>query len=154
MDMDLRSLTYATCQPLRPHVSEAIVVKIVDGDTVHLGYYDGDAPTRICVRLKGIDTAEIHSKDEREKACAQYAKAYLESLVQGQVLDIHLDPKADKYGRWLAVLIRKDGAIVNREMLKWAVEYDGKTKKTTPETWRLMLETHAKWGDLEAAADS
>ena len=75
----------------------AQLVVVVDGDTLKV---DGER-----VRLIGIDAAEI-----RNAACAEErrrgerAKAALETMVNGKVLELRRDGR-DRYGRTLAVVL-------------------------------------------------
>lgn len=128
-------LTYQDVPPFRPNCTGGFVVKVVDGDTVHIAFPDHDGNlVRICCRLMGLDTAEIHSRDPVERRAAQCGKQHLETLTQqNEPLHVRLEPRADKYGRWLATLTRvSDSLDLNMEMLQtWAVPYDGKTKPST-----------------------
>jgi micrococcal nuclease len=85
----------------------AKLVKVVDGDTVDLTL---DLGFRIAwtqrFRLYGVDTPELNAADPAERVRALAAKQYVaDVLTQGPIIArTHMD-KADKYGRWLAVLI-------------------------------------------------
>jgi micrococcal nuclease len=81
---------------------EAEVVRVVDGDTllleIQLGFY---LTARHMVRLLGVNTPELHSKDPEERAKAQKAKEALSFYVLGQKLLIRTE-KTDSFGRYLA----------------------------------------------------
>jgi endonuclease YncB( thermonuclease family) len=68
------------------------------------------------LRLLGIDTAELNSKDlaEREKALA--AKTYLVQELLNKTVLIRTE-KSDAFGRYLAVIILDDRNI-NDELLQ------------------------------------
>lgn len=81
------------------------IVKVVDGDTVDceidLGFH---IYTVQRVRLLGIDTPELNSRDEAERELAKEAKQFVVDLADAvnrikTVLD-----KTDKYGRILGTL--------------------------------------------------
>ena len=94
------------------------LVRIVDGDTaifsVDLGFDTHRVET---LRLLGIDSPEPHT-ETREAGDA--ATAHLEKLLDGceQVLIRTQRDKSDKYGRYLATLVRSDGVNVNAQMVK------------------------------------
>lgn len=103
------------------------VERVVDGDTldlrIDLGFgviLTGDEAR---VRLRGIDTAEIYGSPtgSEEYTAGQRHKEFVEEWV-AQVGDqewpIFIETKKDdergKYGRWLAVIKRRnDGAVLN-----------------------------------------
>ena len=80
--------------------------RVIDGDTVEglvdLGFR---VYWRTRLRLYGVDTPEMNDADPamREKALA--AKDYVIRSLAGSrvVVNTHMD-RADKYGRWLAVI--------------------------------------------------
>jgi hypothetical protein len=103
--------------------------------------YDGDTITvtipqlhplfgkEISVRLKGIDTPEMKSKNPCEKEKARVAKKFVEHLLS-KGKQIHLvDVEREKYFRILAS-VEVDGKDVSTLLLKnkLAVQYDGGTK--------------------------
>jgi endonuclease YncB( thermonuclease family) len=120
-----------------PPISEGLVIKVYDGDTItiasKLPY--ADSPTyRFSVRLNGIDCPEIKSKNENEKLCAKIAKNYVEELLLHKNIVLK-NVTTEKYGRLLADVYLND-LCINNELLskKLAVSYDGGTKKS-PDNW-------------------
>lgn len=115
------------------HMSWAKVVKVYDGDTVHVALFIHNEIRRIVCRLKGIDTAELRSKDPLERAHSLKAKQYLIQMVYNKIIWIQIYKK-DKYGRYLIILCQNKksdwNSSYNCEMLKLglACEYDGKKK--------------------------
>ena len=105
------------------------VVKIVDGDTLDvvldLGF---SVRVKSRVRLAGIDTPEMASKDlgdrERARAARQFVQAW---IAQGGQLRARTT-KDDKYGRMLAELVREDGATITDALLdaRLAKRYSGR----------------------------
>ena len=87
--------------------------RIVDGDTIDatidLGF---DVLYKTRVRLYGINTPEIRTKDLEEKARGQAAKQRLNEIINkavhmGHHLILQSDEK-DKYGRYLGTIIIVD----------------------------------------------
>ena len=134
-------ITYKDTIPFIPPISEGIVVKCYDGDSITVASrlpYDSSPLYRFSVRVQGIDCPEIRTKCKDEKQCAKMAKAHLKQLIMNQKvkLDVH---GTDKYGRVLAdVEVFKDDQSINiaEEMIKnrYAVAYAG-GKKTPPPNW-------------------
>lgn len=84
------------------------IERVVDGDTVVI-----DWPTipfnmnKVPIRIKGIDTAEIHSKCEKEKSFGQDAKTFLTYWIdQKNVIISNCSP--DKFSRWDCDIQYKD----------------------------------------------
>ena len=134
-------ITYKDTIPFVPPISEGIVVKCYDGDTITVATrlpYETSPLYRFSVRVLGIDCPEIRTKCKDEKQCAKMAKAHLKELIMNQkvILNVH---GLDKYGRVLAdVELFKDDQSINiaEEMIKnrYAVAYAG-GKKTPPPNW-------------------
>jgi micrococcal nuclease len=106
-----------------------------------LGVHDGDTITvdidlgfniilsKIKVRLNGIDTAEIYSKNEELRLKAVAARDWLSEKILGK--DVYIDSRGlDKYGRWLGVIHTKDNVCCNDELIKMglALSYFGEKK--------------------------
>lgn len=90
---------------------KANVVRVVDGDTVDMNVDLGfDVWKRLRVRLKGIDTPEIRTKDLEEKERGYAAKNRLIELLESVDYQCILQTFSDKgkYGRWLGTIIIKD----------------------------------------------
>lgn len=86
---------------------KAAVVKVVDGDTfdadVDVGFY---VTMRLRLRLVGVDTAELNSKDPTERELANKAKLFVEQALMADPKPaiIIKTSKADSFGRWLAAV--------------------------------------------------
>jgi micrococcal nuclease len=109
----------------------ANVKKVYDGDTITVDIDLGFSMTLngLKVRLIGIDTAELKSKDKQLKEKGIAARDWLRSKILDQ--DVYLESGGlDKYGRWLGKIHTKDGLCCNDELIKLglAVVYDGGTK--------------------------
>ncbi|KAG5187382.1 putative nuclease [Tribonema minus] len=99
------NVTYDTCDKYLPaHDGDiAKVVRVIDGDTVHLALKSNGTFTRIVCRLHGIDAAELHSKDEHEKALGEKAKSILAAACDNKLVTLS-NVGLEKYGRLLADL--------------------------------------------------
>ncbi len=88
-------------------VSEALVVRIIDGDTIEVNM--GDSLYK--VRYIGVDTPELGQWGGEE------AKAANSQLVQGRVVELEKDvSETDRYGRLLRY-VWVDGTMVNAALL-------------------------------------
>lgn len=126
----MAAILYDDTTPFIPDVKEGYVIKVYDGDTFTLGFFQSysDIPYRILVRLKGVDTPEMTDKDIRKMARARSAQAFLSSLILGRFVTLK-NVSMEKYGRLLCD-VYCDGLHINQEMVArhFAVEYDGKQK--------------------------
>jgi endonuclease YncB( thermonuclease family) len=110
------------------------VVKVYDGDTVHLAFLERGQIVRHPLRLLGYDCAEMRAKGTAERQLARRSKARLEELLQGRVLELLAPVRWDKYGRLLADARLPGVPSVCAWMLEHgeAVKYDGGTKTQWP----------------------
>ena len=113
-------------------ITSGHVIKVYDGDTITIASkmpYENSPLFRFNVRLNGIDTPEIKSKNENEKILAKKARDSLSQLIMNKNVALK-NVKNEKYGRILAD-VYLDDLHVNKWMIEkqFAVEYDGKTKK-------------------------
>ncbi len=117
-----------------PPIEFGRVLSVYDGDTITiasmLNINNTDELYRFSIRLKGIDTPEMRAKTAHEKDLAILARDALSKRIYGQIIQLK-NVTHDKYGtRYIADVYLKDEHI-NAYMLenKYAVPYDGKTKK-------------------------
>jgi endonuclease YncB( thermonuclease family) len=125
---------HATAQDCTHTASELKCVEFVknyDGDTFTVNI--PNAPSffakKAKVRILGIDTAEIRTKNSCEKKMAKLAKKFVEErLKRAKRIDL-INIDHDKYFRILADVIY-DGKNLGKEILKekLAVSYSGKKK--------------------------
>ena len=103
------------------------IIRVIDGDTVEaeidLGFHTFRKET---LRLYGINTPELRSKDTEEKRKAYNAKARLAELSQGDLIIRTIKDKKGKYGRYLAILISPEYGDINARLVfeEYAVEAD------------------------------
>lgn len=112
---------------------KAEVLSVYDGDTVTVMIDQGMKHfARVKVRLIGINTPELRTKDLEEKARGYAAKDFLKELIEGKTVIINTVNKG-KFGRWLGVIwlyeegMEELGESINDLMIKngHAVAYDG-----------------------------
>ena len=110
---------------------EAKVLSVYDGDTITVMIDMGMKHfNRVKVRLLGINTPEIRTKDPVEKAKGINAREYLKERIEGKTVIIRTVKKGS-FGRWLGEVWCADenGDIlsesINNQMIRsgHAVEY-------------------------------
>lgn len=96
---------------------EGLVVRVVDGDTIHVQL--GDRVEK--VRYIGVNTPEVHHPTRGEEPGGREATVANRQLVSGRVVRLELDAQArDRYGRLLAY-VWADGTMVNAELVRRGV---------------------------------
>lgn len=122
------------------------VLKNYDGDTITVNI--PNVPPllgkNISVRVLGIDTPEVRTKNKCEKEAGRIAKNLVSAtLKKAKVIELH-DVQRDKYFRILAD-VKVDGRSLKEILLKnnLAYEYDGGTKKNPDWCKVLRLPAHA-----------
>lgn len=133
--------------PFVPPLTEGIVIKVYDGDTITIVSklpYDTSPLYKFSVRINNIDCPEIKGSGEIEKQCAKIAKQRLTDLILNKRIELR-NVGTEKYGRVLAdVLI--DGQDIGTLLVdeRLALRYDGGTKRR-PVNWLKYHET----GEME-----
>jgi micrococcal nuclease len=108
------------------------VVRVIDGDTFEFSahvWLGLDLTTH--VRVRGIDTPEIHGKCTEEKAAAVAASERLRALISGGVTIANV--AEDKYfGRVVADVTTTLGGDVGAAMIATGLArpYDGRTRQS------------------------
>ena len=102
--------------------------------------FDNSPLYRLSVRLNGIDTPEIKGKTDDEKIAAKQVKDALSKLILHKYVTLK-NIQTEKYGRILADVYIGE-LHINMWLIteKYAVNYDGGTKKT-PESWLKYINT-------------
>jgi micrococcal nuclease len=97
-----------------PGALEGAVVRIVDGDTIHVRL--GDRVEK--VRYIGMNTPEVHHPTRGEEPGGREASEVNRRLVAGRQVRLELDVQArDRYGRLLAYVWVGD-VMVNAELVR------------------------------------
>ena len=99
---------------------KAKLIKVVDGDTVDAMIDCGFSVFRKeRIRLYGINTPEVRTKDKEEKKRGFESKARLETLLDRfPYFNIHTEYQRGKYGRTLGVLYLPDGLNINETLIQ------------------------------------
>jgi endonuclease YncB( thermonuclease family) len=102
------------------YLYEAIVERVIDGDTVvmtiDLGFR---ASMKIPVRLYGVDTDELNRKTGDGYAAKEFIEKHC-PVGSKQLLLSHKN-QADKYGRWLGTILQPGGVSINEQLLTLAL---------------------------------
>lgn len=97
-----------------PRALEGTVVRVVDGDTIHVRI--GDRVEK--VRYIGVNTPEIHHPTKGEEPGGQAASDINRQLVTGKHVRLELDvQERDHYGRLLAYVWVGE-TMVNAELVR------------------------------------
>jgi micrococcal nuclease len=140
MSLSLDNVVYADTKKYIPDITCGKVVKVYDGDTItianhiSLGSARSDEIYRFQVRLNGIDTPEIKSKNPHTKELAKKVRDLLSEMIFGKIVELK-NVEFEKFGRLLA-----DVYLGDLHLNQWlidnghAVRYDGGTKRI-PEEW-------------------
>ena len=143
MAISLENANWKNTIEFVPLVTEGKVIKVYDCDTITIAtkfpylttLNESHIMYRFHIRLLGIDTPEMKTKNEDEKSIAHLAQKSLSDLILNKNVTLK-NTSLDKYGRILANVYTENGielsnwAIFNR----FAVSYDGGTKKS-PKSW-------------------
>ena len=131
----------------RYHGQKFLVVKVIDGDTLHLAAPDrGHEITRI--RLLGIDAPEMGPGKNERMYFADQSTTFARRLALDKVVGVYLDERAgsrDRYERLLAYIELPDGQFLNEELLSAGRAYADR---------RFRHSYYQKYLQLEAAARS
>ena len=107
------------------HGKKFVVTKVVDGDTIDVNFPDATREyTRI--RLLGMDTPEMGSKESAPMPFAYEAAAFTRQVTLGKYVTVYLDgpgPTRGKYGRLLAYVKLPDGRFLNEVLLTEGCAY-------------------------------
>jgi len=90
------------------------VVRVVDGDTIHVRIDAGVAK----VRYIGVNTPEVHHPTKGEEPGGREATEVNRRLIEGKTVRLELDvQERDRYGRLLAYVSVGD-VMVNAELVR------------------------------------
>lgn len=136
-DVSLENVEYADTKIFIPPIHNGKVVKVYDADTItvanRLSEYSPEV-FRFNVRLLGIDTPEIKSKNATTKTRGIDARDTVKDMIFGKIVRLE-NVSLEKYGRLLADVYIGD-IHLNQWLLDnhYAVKYDGGTKHI-PAEW-------------------
>jgi len=130
MNTDLQSQTESTpAFTLKGFKTEAKVVKVYDGDTVHVVFSYFNVFYKWIGRIAHVDTPELRTKNEEEKKKGYEVRDKLRELILGKIVQLHCH-EFDKYGR-LLIEMEVEGVKVDEWLLSngYAKKYEGGTKE-------------------------
>ena len=136
-DVSLENVEYADTKIFIPPIHKGKVVKVYDADTITianiLSEYSPEV-FRFNVRLLGIDTPEIKSKNATTKTRGIDARDTVKDMIFGKIVRLE-NISLEKYGRLLAD-VYIDDIHLNQWLIDnhYAVKYDGGTKHI-PAEW-------------------
>ncbi len=114
LTLTLLLLAVAASAALAQPGLEGTVVRVVDGDTVHVRV--GDRVEK--VRYIGVNTPEVHHPSRGEEPGGREATAVNRALVEGRRVRLELDAQArDRHGRLLAYVWVGE-TMVNAELVR------------------------------------
>lgn len=120
----------------QPDLNVGKVIKVYDGDSVTIAAkpYENYPIYRFSVRLSGIDTPELRTRNENEKKHAIIARDALAEKILNKIVTLK-NVESEKYGRVLADIYLGDENICDWMVTSnYAVQYGGKTK-VKPKEW-------------------
>jgi len=129
----------------RYHGRTVSVVRVVDGDTLHIDVPD-DGSLMTKVRLLGIDAPETAGTESEPMYFARESAESARQLVLGKKIALYLDDNhrtRGKYGRLLAYVQLPDGMFLNERLVSEGYAYAD---------LRFPHSYYQKYRQLEAAA--
>lgn len=97
--------------------TNAIVERVVDGDTLQVRFDVGETAT---IRLLGVNTPETVDPRKTVECFGKEASAFSHDQLEGKLVRLDADPKADerdKYGRLLRNLTLENGTDFNAKLV-------------------------------------
>lgn len=131
-----KSLFTDDCQNTETSFRCVKVVDVYDGDTIFIDLPDQHPlfGKRIGVRIYGIDTPEMKTKNSCEKTKAHAVKSMLEYIIKkSDRIDV-IDVQRDKFFRILGVVL-VDGKSVADELIKRKLAYPYFGEKKPKRDW-------------------
>ena len=132
---------------LEGEVKKGKVVKVYDGDTVHIVFpIFNNMYFRWNCRINRVDTPELRTKNKLEKEMGYKVRDKLREKILNKIVTVKCD-NFDKYGRLLAE-IEFEGENISDWLIEneYAFKYDGGTKKL----WGPYLESKQEGENEEA----
>lgn len=106
----LKNVTSKNTKQFKPDLKYVKVVDVYDGDSITVCGRLGNCPTDTIykwkIRLVGIDTPELRTKNDSEKQAGLKARDYLRHKINGEIVKLDVTT-FDKYGRVLATVYHK-----------------------------------------------
>ncbi len=134
LEQTLLSMTIKDFKPynLSGRVLIAKILRIHDGDTMTIGWKENDQFVKTNIRLIGIDTPELKSKNKKEALLCRLGRNWLSSTYLNKLATIRCK-EMDKYGRLLADVFDypKAECCINKDLItnRFARIYGGDLHK-------------------------
>lgn len=96
----------------------AKVIRVIDGDTIVIGYILHGAYVSDHLRLLGIQAEELHAQDPKVKMRAGVQKQILKNAIEGAVVNLLCSGVRDNFGRLLGVVCYKDFGNLSDYMIR------------------------------------
>ena len=133
----------ATAEPTATPVDQALVVRVIDGDTIEVDRAGG----RINLRYIRIDTPESVAAGQPVACFALEATNRNKELVEGKTVLLEKDvSETDQFGRLLRYVYLEDGRMVNELLVVGASPRPAPSRRTlsTRPVSRQLNRRHAK----------
>jgi micrococcal nuclease len=111
VETQLLNSTYENTEVFSPTFTKAKVVRVYDGDTIHVSAIVCGKVYRFIIRMYGYDSPELRTKDLEEKLAGYDAKEFLSKRIGGKIVDVFIHPIKEKFGRLLATISDSDGEV-------------------------------------------
>ena len=104
--------------------------EVIDGDTFLVTFILNDSPFTIKIRLLGVDTPELSSKNTQEKKASSLIKEYLKEKIEGKY-GVTIMKKWDKYGGRIVGSVMVDNVDISMLLIsnKFGKSYEGCKKE-------------------------
>jgi micrococcal nuclease len=123
----------------------AKVVDVYDGDTITLAFVFERTVYKKQCRVKGVDCAEIRSKNTEEKETGLRAKQRTTQLTYNTIIRAEFDKDEDKYGRLLAFVYLADGRRLDEVLIEEGLGYPYSGEHKQPfEQWHAAVRDRRK----------
>ena len=114
---------------------DVVLNRVIDGDSmdvdIELGF--GVVLKNQRIRIAGIDTPELRTRDEREKQYGLMAKTFVIDWCAEKVFEliVNMNNERDKFGRILGDFCDVDGTRLSKALVDahLAVLYEGQSKE-------------------------
>jgi endonuclease YncB( thermonuclease family) len=90
-------LTKENTEPFLPDLKRCKIIDVYDGDTITVGTVVNNKGVQYRIRMRGIDTPEIRTKNLEEKEAGYRARDFLAKHCLGRVVTIE-NVTNDKFG--------------------------------------------------------
>lgn len=137
--------------------TNAVVIDVIDGDTLDIKYDDGayyDEPGMVYrVRLLGVNTPETVDPRRPVQCYGKEASSFSKKTLNGKRVRLEADPEADeydKYGRLLRNVFLEDGTDFNANLVAegYANAYVSFPQNAERKAQLRRLESEAKTNKL------